>query len=342
MSNSSEEVAMRSDEAVEELLEMASPRPTPPGEDEIAVRDAVHAEWHAITGKIQTRRRVTYFAIAATVLLGIAVSFNALQVTNVPALEVATISKSHGSIYLLGEQSELQEASDLASISTGQVIVTGADAGIGIDWGNGGSLRVDQNTRIRFTSTESVYLVSGQIYFDSQPSQLVAGITGSGLEIETQHGSVTHLGTQYMTYADERTLKVSVREGKVSVDSAYFQPEDAVTGQQLTVLGGSRPTFLDIDGYGEAWDWVEATAPNVSMNGRSAYDFLHRIARETGLKVEFEDAAAEALAHKGILNGTLDMAPRAELALRMSGEDLSYRIDEGAIKVSAIDSSSHP
>ena len=341
MSNSREESVMRADAAVEALLERAAPRPAPPADDEQLVRAAVQAEWQAVTGRLKTRRRMKHFAIAATVLLGVAVSFNALQPVDVPALQVARISKSHGSIYLLGEQSELRAMSDLSLIYAGQVIDTGDDAGMGLEWGNGGSLRIDQNTRIEFTSADSVFLHAGQVYFDSQ-NELVAAITGSALEIETGHGSVKHQGTQYMTAVDVRDLTVSVREGEVVVDGTYVDQAIAVAGQQLTVSGGARPSVVNIDGYGEAWDWIEATAPTVNMDGKSTFEFLQRIGREIGLALEFESAAAETLARDGILQGTINLGPRDELAFRMAGEDLSYRIEGGTIYVSSIDSGRHP
>jgi len=333
---------MRGDKAIEELLEHAAPRSTPPTEHESMVRDAVYAEWRAVTGRVRMRQRMTFFAVAATVLLGIAVSFNALQVTDVQSVQVATISKSHGSIYLLGDQSVLNQVTDLESISAGEVIVTGEDSGIGLEWGNGGSLRIDKNTRIRFTSEDSVYLESGRIYFDSRPSQLVAAITGSGLEITTDHGSVRHLGTQFMTYADTERLSVSVREGEVAVDGVYVEEAVAVKGQRLTVSGGARPVVVNINGYGEAWDWIENTAPSADVDGKSVDEFLKWVGRETGLQVSYESSAAEQKARDGILKGNIDMSPRDELRLRMSGEDLDYRIDGGTIYVSAIDSSSRP
>jgi len=333
---------MRGDKAIEELLEHAAPRSTPPTEHESMVRDAVYAEWRAVTGRVRMRQRMTFFAVAATVLLGIAVSFNALQVTDVQSVQVATISKSHGSIYLLGDQSVLNQVTDLESISAGEVIVTGEDSGIGLEWGNGGSLRIDKNTRIRFTSEDSVYLESGRIYFDSRPSQLVAAITGSGLEITTDHGSVRHLGTQFMTYADTERLSVSVREGEVAVDGVYVEEAVAVKGQRLTVSGGARPVVVNINGYGEAWDWIENTAPSADVDGKSVDEFLKWVGRETGLQVSYESSAAEQKARDGILKGSIDMSPRDELRFRMSGEDLDYRIDGGTIYVSAIDSSSRP
>ena len=343
MSHSYEDIVVRSDDAIETLLEKAGPRPTPPGNDEKIVRDAVHAEWQTVTRRIRTRRHMTRFAIAASLVLGIVVTFNALQVTDMAAVQVATISKSHGSIQLLVEQNELREITDLSSVYAGQVIHTGNDAGIGMQWGGGGSLRVDKNTKIEFTSNDSVYLKSGRIYFDSQ-SETVAAVTGagSGFTIETDQGSVEHLGTQYMTAVSTKGLTVSVREGEVEVDSTYIEKAVASAGQQMTVSGGARPTVVDFKVYGDSWNWIEATAPVVDADGRSVDEFLEKIARETGLQVSYESPAAKQLAISGVLKGSVDMAPRAELAFRMSGEDLVYRIDEGTIYVSSIDSASRP
>jgi len=352
MSKSGKEFVMRGDDAIETLLEKAAPRPTPPDKDEKIVRDAVHAEWLAVAGKVRLRQRMTHFAIAATVVLGIAVAFNALQGTAVNAVQIATIGNSHGSIYLLGEQSELRKMTDLESISAEQFIVTGADAGIGLEWGSGGSLRVDKNTRIEFISADSVYLHSGQIYFDVKPSALSASISAgsneiaalnsvSGFKIETDHGLVRHVGTQFMTLVDADRLSVSVREGEVSVDGVYLEEAVAVAGQQMTLSGRARPSLLDIDKFGEAWNWIEATAPAANINGRSVDEFLTWIGRETGLQISYASLDAKQMAQNGILRGNVDMAPRDELAFRMSGEDLSYRIDGGTIYVT-IDSGSRP
>jgi len=329
---------MRSHDIVEELLEKATPRPAPPSEDEHVVREAVMAEWQSVAGKVKLRRRLTQFAIAATIVLGIAISFNALQVDNVQPVQVATIAKNHGAIYLVGEQSLMQEASDLSSVYVGQIIETGNDAAISLEWANGGSLRIDKNTSIEFTNDESVFLRSGQVYFDSQPATMTA-ITGSGFEINTDHGLVRHLGTQYMTTVDARDLIVRVREGQVSVDGVYVEQAVAVAGQQMTVSGGASPSVLDIDSFGAVWAWAEEMAPTLDMDGRSTYDFLQMTAREIGLVVEYETDVAETVARDGILRGAVEMDPRSELEFRMAGEDLGYRIDGGTIFVS-LDSSS--
>ena len=343
MSNSSEQFSIRDDKLVEELLGHAAPRPAPPAEDEAVVRDAVHAEWQAVTGRIRTRRRVTQFAIAATVILGLALSFNALRVGNGTAVQVATIDRSDGAIYLLGEQSELQEMTGLDAIAAGQIVVTGDAAGIGLVWGNGGSLRIDENSRVEFTSPDSIYLRYGRIYFDSQAKRVAAAISGSGFQVNTDHGSVSHLGTQYMAFTDTGRLQVSVREGEVKVDGNYAATATAAEGQQLTLHGAARPTIVNFHGYGEAWDWVEATAPVAEVDGKTVHEFLLWVGRETGLKITYESPAAEQKARVGILRGNIDdLNPRDELRLRMAGEDLDYHIDEGNIYVDLTDTSSHP
>lgn len=332
MKSSNDNVVVRGDAAVEALLEKAVPRPSPPSKDGQAVHEAVMAEWRVITGKARKRQRMTYFAIAASLVLGVAVAFNLLRVMDTPALQVATIGNSHGSIYLLGEQSELRAMTDLTAVFAGQIIQTGDAAGIGLEWGDGGSLRIDENTRIEFTSPESIYLKSGQIYFDSQ-SDSVAAITGSGFEIETDHGQVKHLGTQYMTAVDSNDLSVSVREGKVQVDGRYVDTAEAVAGQRITISGGAAPVVLNFDAYGPAWAWAEEMAPPTQLDGNSIDDFLVWVARETGLALSYEEGA-EQLAGSGKFIGEVNASPREELRLRMLTANLIYRIDGGTIYVS--------
>ncbi len=329
-------VAGRED-AVEALLEQAPPRPAPPADDERLVRAAVYAEWRVAAGKRQAQRRRTYFAVAATVLIAVAVGFNAFRVTDVAPVQVAAISKSHGSVYLLGEQSELTEAPDLVWLVSGQTIVTGDGSGVGLAWEAGGSLRIDEATMVEFRSANEIYLREGRVYFDSR-SEAASG----GLTIATEHGLVSHLGTQYMASVDSRTLVVSVREGKVAIERGGGL-DTAHEGQQFEFVAGAPPNVTNISGSGMEWLWVEATAPTLDFSGRSTYEFLQWVAREIGHRVVFENADAERVALEGSLIGTIpDVDPRAELEIRMMGEDLDYRIDgdRGTIVVSSIDSGS--
>ena len=332
MRKSGEEYTLRPDDAVEALLEQAERRPVPPADDEREVREAVRAEWQAVTGKYRARRRVTRFAIAASVLLAAALSFNAFRDTGIAPVNVASIDKSHGSIYLLGEQSELTELAGLATVATGQTVVTGEESGIGLVWHGGGSLRMDEATVIEFVGTDAVYLREGRVYFDSRAADV-------DFTVKTAHGDVSHRGTQYMTAVDASRLTVSVREGEISIERGRGR-DSAFPGQQLRIAGDAPAMVTNIGRSGASWKWVEATAPTVDFSGKSTYEFLHWVARETGYDLVFEDTAAERTARAGRLVGAIPgLDPRRELEVRMLGEDLDYALDQasGTIIVSSID-----
>ena len=239
MSDVNQSTSIPSDDALEKLLKHASPRPTPSQADEAAVRRAVRAEWQDLTRKRQSRQRVLQYAIAATVLIGVFSVFSVFRTSVVEVVQVAAIQKSFGSVYLLGEESELRETRDLATVYSGQTVVTGQETGIALAWGNGGSLRIDENTRIEFTADNSVYLESGQVYFDSEPSALIVGVAAERMDdfiVVTEFGDIAHIGTQFMTSVGADALTVSVREGEVTVDGIYHD-HVATPGQQVKLSG---------------------------------------------------------------------------------------------------------
>jgi hypothetical protein len=325
------------DKAVEELLEHALPRPMPPSGDERMICEAVQAEWQAVTRKRRTRTQFTRLAIAATVLLAVTVSFNMLRESGIAPVQVATINKSYGSI-LLGNQSQLNALSDFSAITVGQSIVTDTDSGIGLEWGRGGSLRIDANTRVEFVSADEIYLLSGRIYFDSTPSELIAGMpagsVGTQLRIRTDHGTVTHVGTQYMTHSSSTELTITVREGRVSMDGNYYY-KTVLEGQQLKVRGSNRANVANFPRHGAAWDWVEKTSPVADVDGRSIDEFLHWVSRETGRKIVYGSPQAERIARSKDLVGQVDMNPERALENYMMTTDLDWRYSEdgGVINV---------
>jgi hypothetical protein len=334
MSDFEYSTGVASDDALEKLLKHASPRPTPSRSDEAEVRQAVRAEWQNVSSRYRSRRRVASFAIAASVLIGMFAVFNLFRVPIVEVIEVASIEKSFGSVYLLGESSELRETQDLASVLSGQTIVTGSQAGIGLAWGNGGSMRMDEKTRVEFVNEETVYLKSGRIYFDSSPSPLIAGIDGGDTAqfvIQTDIGDVTHVGTQFMTGVDAGTLTVSVREGRVAVDGEYHS-HVASSGEQLTLSGRQRPTVLSIGRHGDSWEWVSRTSPPADVDGKTLHEFLLWACRELGLEIQWE-GAAEQVARDAILRGRIDTAPAEALRQRLATAALEWHIEEGVIYV---------
>lgn len=326
---------LEEDDAIERLLREASPRPVPSRADETAVRSAVRGEWNRVTGRRQRRRRVLTYAIAASVLVGVFGLFNAFRAPLVETVQVATIDKTFGPVYLLGETAELSETHDLAIMMSGETIVTGDNAGIALSWGRGGSLRIDENTRVEFSSSDSIYLRSGRIYFDSRPSVLVAGtfVPKSGtITVASDHGRIRHVGTQFMTSVAPDSLTVSVREGQVAIDGR-FHDHMATHGEQVTLSGSRMPSVLSISGSGESWSWVGRTSPAVDVDGRTLHEYLIWACRELGLALAFE-GEAEQVARNAILRGSIDTEPSVALRQRLATAAFSYRVDEGVMYVS--------
>lgn len=321
------------DRSVERILGKAVPRLVPSAEEAQAVRDNVQAEWRAQTKKRNTNRRWLSFSIAASILVVVFAGFNAIRTGGMAETQVASIAKSFGSIYMLGENSELLEQNNVTAVMAGQTIITDEASGIGFAWAEGGSLRIDENTRVEFLSRDSIYLRSGRVYFDSRPEMLAAlGGTTARLTIVTDHGEVMHVGTQYMTQADVNSLTISVREGQIRVES-QTTVETALAGQQLQLRGGAKANVVNIKPYGENWRWAEQMSPVAVLDGRSLHDFLGWVSHETGMALEFANDDIEASARNDLLKGIVDTDPTSALRIWMLGNDLQWRIVDGVIHI---------
>lgn len=321
------------EQAVERILGKASPRPVPSDEETQAVRDEVRMEWLALTNKRKANRRLISWSIAASILVVVFAGFNTVRLGGMAETPVASIARSFGSIYMLGDNSELLESNNVSVVTAGQTIITDAASGIGFAWAEGGSLRIDADTRVEFLSRDSIYLRSGRVYFDSQPDRLT-GVpdTAAKLTIMTDHGAVTHVGTQYMTTADAGTLTVSVREGEVRLENQSLV-ETVSGGQELQVRGGMATSIANIKPYGENWQWTEKMSPAAVIDGRSLYDFLGWVSHETGLTLKFADDAIEAFAKEDLLIGTVDTDPTSALSSWMLTNDLEWKIEDGVILI---------
>jgi len=330
MNDFDQSTGVPSEDALEQLLKRAVPRPTPSESDEAAVRQAVRAEWQRVSSTRQSHRRVLSYALAATVLIGVFAAFSVFRPSPIEAVQVATIEKSFGSMYLLGDQSELRETDDLSSVLLGQTVVTGAQAGIALAWGNGGSLRVDEHTRLEFATDNSVYLKSGRVYFDSEPSAMIAGtrtIGSTDFVVVTEYGEIAHIGTQFMTRVDSGKLTVSVREGQVDVDGSYHS-HVATSGQQVTFAGRQQPTVLSLSAHANDWNWVSRTSPPADVDGKSIFEFLQWVHRETGLETRFEGQAEQAARNDLLKGATIDAEPLDALTRWMATTALEYEVNE--------------
>jgi len=316
---------------LEELLRHSSPRPAPAAGGVAAARDELRREWRRLSKRRRNRRLL---GIAASLLLGCAVAVLSWQPPRDSAVPVAAVGKAFGNVYLRGESSELHALAAGATIHSGQAIVTGHDAGLGLVWSNGGSIRLDEDTRIRFTDRNTAFLEAGRLYFDSG-SSLTAGVNAGDVPVfalQTEQGVVRHVGTQYMAEIDGQRLVVSVREGEVLVSGGLHE-QRVDSGQQAVLAGSQRPGVFAISRSGEQWNWITRTTPAMDVDGRSLFEFLGWVSRELGLELRFE-GTAEAVAREAVLRGTIEATPEDTLRLRLATAALNWRIEEGVIYIS--------
>ena len=329
------ESATGNDDAVEALLGKAAPRLAPPAEDAAVVREAVQAEWRKVSGRRRRQRRAFSMAIAASVLFAAFLSLNLLRTSGIEPVTVASIDKQLGSVRITGDAAVGEGASGLSPLVAGNSIVTGADSGVSLKWYTGGSLRVDAETQIEFRSPTELFVVRGRVYYDSSPA--MAAISGATrqLVVSTNFGDVTHIGTQFMVQSDRSEMSVSVRKGTVEVTPDGGTTTRATDSQLVRVRGGA-PEIVNFRPYGDAWEWLEATAPSVNLEGRSVDEFLTWVGHETGMAIHYESAGVRSAAQQEILRGqSLDASPRESLAIWLPAINLSWRMDEGVIYVDA-------
>lgn len=329
---------LEDDAAIESILQSAPPRPMPSAADVVLVRGAVHDAWWALYGRRRKRRNRVTLAAAAAIVCAVAAGLYLLRVPSAIPEQVATVERSAGTIYMIGEQSRLHEAPDLAALMTGQTLVTGQDAGLALAWLGGGSLRIDADSRIELLSTDEVYLHDGRVYFDSQaaaPRARTASSSGTDFAIYTEDGLIRHIGTQYMASVAASGVSISVREGQVRLLADTFDAT-AVAGQQVRVQGNARPAYTNVKTHGELWHWAEKLTPTIDVEAQTAHQFISWAARESGLDLRFASDDIEAVAHATRMSGdTGELEPRIALQLLLQTTTLEAAFVDDSILVTA-------
>ena len=79
---------------------------------------------------------------------------------------------------------------------------------------------------------------------------------------------------------------------------------------------------------------MQDIAPVYELDGRSMFDFLRWIRRESGYDIEFATDSAKSLAEETILHGSIDLPPMRALEIMFQTSDLSYQLINGVILVS--------
>jgi ferric-dicitrate binding protein FerR (iron transport regulator) len=262
------------------LVRLAGRRPEVDAERTARVRAAVADEWHASV----RRKRWTRVAVAAAI--------------------AATI----GGVLLTRPRTEPSAPVVPPFVETAEIreLTTPGHATTSVEW-NGGTLRLDRETHLRFDTERTATLLRGAIYYANDRP-------GVSVTIHTPFGDVRDVGTRFEIRLRDDALRVRVREGAVIV-----RDTTARAGMEL-VANRTSVTSRTIATSGEEWAWIENAAPPIVLEGKSLDEVLRRIAIEKGLTLDRDGP-------NQTLHGEMPLSVSEALDAATAAAGVTYRIE---------------
>ena len=329
------------DEDIERVLQSAGPRERPPREVEREIRGRLRTEWLAVVASRQTsRRRQTFFALAAGVLAAAIGVWIAAPRLGGPTESVATMTLAAGNVRVdSGWFSTWRDVAPGQSLAVGQALQTGPTGRGALALPGGVSARLDHDTRLNITGSGELTLERGALYVDAGPAATVA----SRLDVITPTGSVRHVGTQYEVRLIGTGVRLRVREGRVEWHARTGGFEQSGRGEQLMIAGDGTVKRQAIPLYGEEWDWAAATAPGIAIEGVPLSRFLTWAGRELGLGIEYATPATAADAARIVVHGSITgLTPRQAFDAVLPTTGVRAAIADGRIRVGNSDPAQLP
>jgi hypothetical protein len=324
------------DEQIEQVLSGARPRPAPRGSRKEEIYQQLHGEWLAGNQAFRRRRRYFAGALAASILAAGAIAIRLGSFVDTPIIQpdaVVALTRGDG-LSLNGEPlNDFIPRNAPLRLHSGDTVATGPDGVIAIAWRASASLRVSASTELTFVDADVVKLVSGEIYFDSH---VFDSADEAAITVETPHGRIEHVGTQFLASTGPAVTRISVREGFVSFGNTT-QAIFVRSGQSASVRDGQPAKVSEIALNDASWDWVAAAAPEWDIDGRSTMDILRWLGRETGLALEFADDRVEEFVRRDRIRGIGEIGPNAAMRVIPVATGLRFTVSGSTIEISMED-----
>lgn len=270
------------------LLARVGRRPEPPVESREEVYFTTLIAWHD-TVRRRRRRRFALFALtaaaAAMTAAVVGMSWFRLRPPGPAPALAATVIRAPGATI------------PAAVIHVGDAINAPQPEGLVLTSIAGHELRLAAGTRAHFSSTDRLHLETGRVYFESAARD--------SFGIESRFGTVSHIGTRYALELRAAELVVRVRDGLVSVETRSAHARVPRATQATFDAKGHERSRASIDTWGPAWNWIDALAPPLRLDGRPLADVLEEIARESGRQLEFADDSVREACRRIDLKGPL-------------------------------------
>ncbi|MDP9192159.1 MAG: FecR family protein [Acidobacteriota bacterium] len=267
------------------LVRLAGRRPEVDAERTARVRAAVADEWRATTRRRRWTRVATAAAIAATI---------------------------GGVIFMRPTEPVAPVVTPIVATAEIRELTTPNDATTSVAW-NGGTLRLDHETHVRFDSARTATLLRGAIYYANDTP-------GMGVTIHTPFGEVRDIGTRFELRLRDDALRVRVRDGAV-----ILRDTTARAGTEL-IANLTSIASRTISTSGEEWAWIENAAPPIVLEGKTLDEVLQLIAVEKGLTLERTGPDQT-------LRGNVPLSVGEALDAATTAAGVTYRIEDDRLIV---------
>lgn len=321
--------AILEDHNIDRLIKAAGPKPMVCNQRRARAFTAVHSAWQeSLAGTAAKSKPAPQFSFtrlawvsAACFLLIFSGVFFVSNQGRPGEVFVARVDKLKGDVNRrIGPQAtEILLGSPLFS---GQTLETLGGSGLALRFSLGQSLRMDQNTRLRFLSVNELELIQGAIYFDS-------GIKDNtpALKVHTPYGIVSDIGTQFEVRLTRQDIGVKVREGEVELNADSGITRTLKSTEKLQLLKGGKATISHIAPDSLEWQWTQSLAPLFEFEGNSLDYFLNLFARENGWGLQYSTSALEHYAAETMLHGTIADMDNDEILQTVSViGDIDYEV----------------
>jgi ferric-dicitrate binding protein FerR (iron transport regulator) len=315
------------DDTLAALIRSAGKRPEPRVADYERVLAASRTAWQ---GKVRTRRRTRWLqALAASIVVAVAVALGVTQMTAPPP--AAMLAELRGPVEMLADDGRwLPLSRPRQIVPAGSRLRTAAAAGAVLALERGAALQLHALTEVTLASATRIELIAGTVYYDS-------GVNDAPpIEIATPFGTIRDVGTQFEVFAAAAGVRIRVREGSVEVlDSAVAAPLTGSAGEQVSVDDRGAVDRQPFATDAPEWDWTAVLGDTLVVDGRTVFEVLSWVARETGKTLRFVDPTAEQRARGAtLLGGGVPLTPREALDVVVgTAEGLDIALVPGGIVV---------
>jgi ferric-dicitrate binding protein FerR (iron transport regulator) len=322
---------------VGKLIAAAGRGPSASAEARDRIYATVHARWQqslrreTATFRHSSTRRFRVFGMAAAVALSAVVLY--LLQTNGPELaggfERAQFARIEGDATLMrgNDSRRLASPATAGTIATGDVLRTGSDGRLALRLDSNLLLRVNIDSEIVFADASTIELVAGTVYVDSG-----AETADTALEIRTELGAVSHLGTQYEVHLADTGLRLRVREGRVQYNG-FAGSAVGAAGDEIEIRPDGATVRGAIASDATAWNWATALATVPAAAEYRLGDVLRWLAREQGLALEFPNEDAERRWNGETIFGLADLTPPETLDVLERTTDIRLATRNGRLLV---------